>query len=628
MRKNKGNVKGQITLFIIIAIVIVIAIVLLSLFWGKMFASNIPREFEPIYSYYLSCIESETQDGAKLLGEKGGRIEDIEFNAGSTYMPFSNQLGFMEIGIPYWYYITGNGISREQVPSKEKMQNDLNNFLKEGLKECDFSQLEKKGYQINISDPVLVKSEIKDNFVKVNVKQNIALSFGNSKWSASNHNVDVSSNIGKFFDLALKIYKNQKSEMFLEKYGIDIIRLYAPVDGSEISCSPKIWKVNDIRTNLSNALEANTGAIKIKGNYYKLKDKENKYFIRDIGEITDFNINFMYSKYWPTKMEVWPSEEGLLRADPIGLEQGLGIIGFCYVPYHFVYDLYYPVLVQIYSGGEMFQFPVVVAIDKTKPQTSLEGESQPDAIPELCEHKLTRMSIYTYNANMQPVEADIKFKCFDTSCDIGKTKLVNDEAVLSDNFPQCSNGYVIASSESYETKKEIVSTVVDGSANIILSRKYKLNLVVHERGSNINGYAVVSLTKNNKTSTFAYPEMKEIELSEGQYNIKAYVYSNTSIYLQGTDNNKCVDVPVSGVGSLFGATEQKCFNINIPAQDVNFAVSGGGISSYYFAESELEKSKTLLINVQHFGVPNTIEGLQKNFNLAEVSNLNIQIEED
>lgn len=626
-KKNKRK-KGQITIFIILAIVIVAFIFLFFMLRGKMFESNIPKDLGPVYSYYLSCIEQETFDGTKLLGEKGGRIEELEFFPGSEYMPFSNHLGFMGMGIPYWHYISGNGISKEQVPSKEKMQSDLNNFVKEGLKNCDFSQFEQKGFQINISEPEDIKTEIKDNLVKVNVKQNIILSFGDTKWSGNTHSLDVNSNIGKFYDLALKIYKNQKNEMFLEKYGIDIIRLYAPVDGSEISCSPKIWNVNDIRINLSSALEANTGAIKINGDYYKLKKPENKYFIRDIGEKSDFNVNFMYSGYWPTKMEIWPSEDGILRADPIGLEQGLGIIGFCYVPYHFVYDLYYPVLIQIYSGSEMFQFPIVVSIDKAKPREALNGTSLPDAVPELCEHKLTRMNVYSYNVNMQPVEANIKFKCFDTSCDIGKTKIENNEAVLSDSFPQCSNGFIIASADGYETKKELVSTVTDGSANVILSRKYKLNLVVHEGGSEIEGYSIVSLTKDNKTSTFAYPEMKEIELTEGQYNLKVYVYSNASIHLQGTSTSKCVDVPKSGLFGMFGAIEQRCFNLDIPSQEVNFAVSGGGVQNYYFPESQLEKSKTLLINTEDFGVPNSVEGLQKNYNMAEVSDLNIQLEEN
>ncbi len=627
-KKALNRNRGQITIFVIVAIVIVLAIALYFIFQSRIFSNNVPKNLEPVYNYYLSCVQNEVTEGAKLLGARGGRIEEIQFSPGSTYMPFSNELGFMGMGIPYWYYISGNGISREQIPTKEKMQSDLNGFVREGLQNCDFSGFENKGFNITIGEPLEVKNEIKNSLVKVAVKQEISIRFGKVSWSSRTHNVEVNSNLGKFYDLALKIYRSEKESLFLENYAVDIIRLYAPVDGSEISCSPKVWSVNDIRMNLSDALEANTAAIKIAGDYYKIKNRDNKYFIQNVGEKTPFNVNFMYSKYWPTKMEIWPSsDDGILRADPIGLQGGLGILGFCYVPYHFVYDLYYPVLIQIYLGDEMFQYPVVVSIDKTQAKKALNGTSLPDVTSELCEHKLTRMSVYSYNTNLEAVESNIKFKCFDTICDIGKTKIINNEAVLDTNFPQCQNGFVIASSEGYETRKELISTIVEGSVNMIMKKKYKLNLVVHERGSETSGYAIVTLTKENKTTTLSYPEMKEIELTEGQYLIKVYDYSNTSIHLQGTSNQKCVDVPRGNLLGAFGFTEQKCFNMDIPSQEVNFAVSGGGIANYYFPESALQTAKTLLINAEDFGVPNSIEGLQKNYDSIDVANLNIQLED-
>src|SRR3989338_10555856 len=145
-----------------------------------------------------------------------------------------------------------------------------------------------------------------------------------------------------------------------------------------------------------NALEANIPAIKIKGDYYKLNEKENKYFIQDIGENVDFNVNFMYSKHWPLKLEIWPSEEGLLKAEPVGLQEGMGMLGFCYTPYHFVYDFAYPVLIQLYSGSEIFQFPVVVFIEKNQPRESLDAESVPNVVPELCQNKISEQTVNTY----------------------------------------------------------------------------------------------------------------------------------------------------------------------------------------------------------------------------------------
>lgn len=625
--KNKKNVKksGQVTIFVIIAIVIVAVIIVFFLFRDNIFGNGVPRELEPVYSYYLTCIQDETSNGAKILGEKGGRIEEIDFSPGTSYMPFSSHLGFLGQGIPYWYYISGNGLPHEQLPTKDKMQSDLDNFVKSGLMDCDFSQFEARGFQVNISSGE-VKTEIKDSNINIKVNQEISIAFGDKTWNGKSHSVSVNSNLGKFYDMAVRVYKNEKDSMFLENYGIDILRLYAPVDGSDISCSSKIWDVNAVRNNLTRAIEENTAAIKIKGNYYKLNNPDNKYFVRDLGVKNDFNVNFMYSGYWPTKIEVWPSEDDILRADPVGLDQGMGVIGFCYVPYHFVYDMGYPVLIQIYSGDEMFQFPVVVYIDKNQPRKALNATGLSNVVPELCQHKSTRLNVHTYNVNLEPVPSQIKFKCFDTSCDIGQTKIENGDAILNGDFPQCVNGFVIASADGYETKRELVSTLTGGDVNIVLAKKYKLNLAIHETGSEIDGYAVVTFTKDNKTSTISYPDTKEIELTEGPYVVKVYAYSNASIHLQGSSTPKCVDVPVSGLSGYFGATDQKCFNLDIPSQDVSSAISGGGVQKTYFPESQLAESKNMTINIDDFGVPKSVEELQNNYNKVDVSSIDISFQ--
>ena len=565
--KNKRNFnlskKGQVTIFIIIAILIIAAIGIFFAVRGNLFQTSLPAELEPVYSYYLSCIEAEAIDGTLILGEQAGYIEQPEFSPASTYMPFSSQLDFLGIGVPYWYYVSGNGIVREQIPSKAKMQSQLNDFLEERVLECDFSNLEEQGFEIDIGEAV-VESDIETGVVDVEVRQDLSISFGEITWSGGNHKINFNSNLGKFYDLAKKIYENQKETMFLEKYGLDILRLYAPVDGSEIGCSPKIWSVDNIRVELINALEANVPAVKLEGNYYDLKNKENDYFVQDIGEEVDTNINFLYLNDWPMKLEVWPSEDGILRADLVGLEEGMGMLGFCYTPYHFVYDFAYPVMIQLYSGSEMFQFPVVVLIDKNNPRVALDVEGLPDVVPELCVNKNTEMSVYTYNTNLEPINADISFKCFDTTCQIGKTELDGVDSVLIDNFPQCVNGYIVASAEGYKTKKYLTSTLESDTAIIVLDKKYKLDLEVQKQGVKLDSeYAIITFVNEDETITATYPDQEEIELTEGQYEIKTYVYSDSQINLKGSKTQKCVEVPKSGVGGIFGFTEEKCFDLEI-----------------------------------------------------------------
>jgi len=618
--------KSQVTVFIILALVIVSVIVLVFIFRNNIFTTKVPTELEPVYNYYLSCVQREVANGANILGQQGGYIESPEFSPGNEYMPFSSHLGFMGLGIPYWYYISGNGIVKEQMPTRGQMEEQLEDYIEKRINSCEFSEFKASGFEVELNEGVNVDVNIEKNKIEASVKQNINIHLGETSWTGKSHSKKVQSNLGKFYDLAKKIYANNAENMFLEDYGLDVLRLYAPVDGTELGCVSKTWSVNNIQGKLISALEANIPMIKIKGDYYDLRSAENKYFVNDLGNEVDTNVNFMYSKDWPMKLEVWPSEGDVLRADPVGLQEGLGMMGFCYIPYHFVYDFSFPVLIQLYSGGELFQFPVVVLIEKNNPREALDVEGLSGEVQELCIHKNSEVKVYTYNTNLEPVEARIRYKCFDTSCEIGETKMVGGEAILTDKFPQCVNGYIIASANGYKPGEVLMSTVSEGVVDIILEKEYKLDVEI-EGISGLNSQAIVTFKNNNgEGSTIAYPEQKQIKLSEGQYEVQVYVYGDVDISFSGGVTQNCVDVPRDGVSGIAGFTEEKCFDVEIPDQTINRAVSGGGTQNYYISESELSSSDKVIIGVESFGVASKVEDLQMNHNNVKIRGLDLEFE--
>ncbi len=621
MKEKRGNSRAQITIFIIIAILIVFFIVGYFLLKDRI-KLGIPREVLPVYDYFISCVEDETKTAVSIMESQAGYLEIPEFEPGSEYMPFSSHLNFLGIAVPYWYYISGNGIAKDQMPNKEKMELQLKNYLKEKIAECSFEEFERQGFIIKRKEPE-VNVDIKDTKINIVVEMPLSISFGSVTMKQTEHKISVNSKLGKFYDIARKIYDKEKAEMFLENYGVDVLRLYAPVDGVEITCSPKIWLKDNIKEELKNALEANVQAIKIKGDYYSLTSPENKYFIQDLGERIEENVNFLYSKQWPTKIEIYSDDP--MMAEPVGLQEGLGILGFCFVPYHFVYDMAYPVLVQIYDNEEMFQFPLGVVIDKNKPLEGENVESLQGIEPELCQHKLTTIDVYTYNTKLEPVEASISFKCFGTSCDIGETKIERGDAYLSALFPQCVNGFIIAKADGYSTKKYMVSTVESTTVDIVLDKEYSLDLEVEVNGKKLSGERAVIYFEGAKNFVIAYPEQKEVKLSEGQYNITAYIYKNSTLSLGGFTTQKCIEVPETGIFGIFGSTKEKCFSMNIPAQTISFAISGGGKTSYYFVESELSDHKKLKIKAENLPQPTSIEQLQDNYNLLEEKTLWLEL---
>jgi hypothetical protein len=598
--------KGQVTLFIILAILVVGGIIAYFLMRDTL-VNPVPEDMRPLYDYYKSCLEDTTRQGISLLGEQGGYITPPTFQPGSAYSPFSSQFDFLGQAVPYWMYVSGNNLLREQVPTRELMEQQLSEYVSDRVGDCDFSDFEAAGYDIYIGNNDVVAS-INKLDVELQITNPITIYHGDQFITLENHNIKVDSKLGKFYAMALEVYNYEKSDMFLEEYALDVMRLYAPVTGTEITCTPKVFVDSEIQESISSGLAANIPTLKLDGSYYDLSSEERQYFVSDAGLNIDENLNFMYSPDWPTKIEMY----GDRVVEPVGLQEGLGVLGFCYVPYHFVYDISFPVLVQFYDSQEMFQFPVSVVISKNAAREALPTETGNSIESPVCDYKNQQVEIYTYDVNLNPVESSIQFKCLDSVCDIGETEISGEDSALTTGLPQCVNGFLVARAEGYADSKYQISTNVETIANIVMHKKYNVSLDL----GNVDK-ALVSFNGEDYSATVLYPDMGSIELIEGTYNVSVYAYDNSSLKFPAVNDRKCVDIPEGGLSGLFGATREKCYDVNIPEMDVTFAVVGGGKTMELITENQLEDSKQLNINVPLFGVPASVEELQENHQKVE-----------
>ncbi len=621
----KGDKRGQVTIFIIIAILIVAGIGIFFTFRESITSKQIPASIDPVYNTFLSCLDKETYVGIDILESQAGYITLPNFQPGSNYMPFSSQLDFLGNPIPYWYYVSGNNIQKEQVPSKAEMEKQLGDFIKEKINACRFDNYYEQGFGISFNQSG-AKVDIKINKDKVDISLNMNLNISKGEESVliKNHKISVNSKLGMLYNSAKKLYEYEQETLFLENYTIDTLRLYAPVDGVKLTCSPLTWNANDVFDKLQKAIEVNTLALKTKQGYFSLKKKENKYFVEDIS--VEGNVRFLNSRNWTYSFEVNPSEGNMLISQPVGNQAGMGILGFCYTPYHFVYNVKYPVLVQISSDdnsrgtGEIFQFPLAVVIQGNNPRKALETNAVKFEVPELCDKKNTEIQVNVFDTKLNPVDAKISYECFGTKCDIGKSS----SGVLKGNFPQCANGDVIAKASGYKDTRYQFSTVNQGIVDVIMDKLYDLNIKLKLNNIDYNGEATISFISDDNSRTIVYPEQKTINLSEGQYEVQVHIYKNSSLTLGATKSQKCIEIPQSGVGGFLGFTKEKCFTIEFPAQVVSNALSGGGKKNYYILESELSNSNTIEINSKSLPTPTTIEKLQNNYITFDERSLDIK----
>jgi len=144
----KSN-KGQVTIFIIVAILIVAAVVIFFAFRGSLSVKNLPAYAEPVYVDFLSCLEENTLTGADILGSQAGYIPLPDFEPGSAYSPFSSQLNFLGNPIPYWYYVSGNKGRWGSKPAVSKFKRKSKTTKKTNImytcETCGKSKYQKKG---------------------------------------------------------------------------------------------------------------------------------------------------------------------------------------------------------------------------------------------------------------------------------------------------------------------------------------------------------------------------------------------------------------------------------------------------------------------------------------------------
>lgn len=601
--KNLHSKKAQVTIFVIIAVIIVAAVGIYFLVRNvtPLATAQVPQDFQPVYNSFLSCVESNAQTGISVLESQGGYIYLPSFQPGSTYQPFSSDLVFLGNPIPYWYYLSANNLPKSQVPNETLMQNQLAQFIDSKIRNCYLANY--TDFQITEGTPQ-ASVQIKSDSVQVNLNMDLTLRNGNQSVTIKNHKVTVNSELGNLFQSAEKVYDYELSNQFLENYTVDALRSYAPVSGVDVKCSPVTWSAASVFTELKSA---------ITDNIMSLRTGENKtnYFTLPLNVP---GVSFITSPSWPSDYEVSPTQGDAMIAQPVGNQESLGILGFCYVPYHFVYSVKYPVLVAVKSGNEIFQFPMAVVIENNMPLgASNNGTATEIQQNTLCSQGKTNITVGVFDSNSNPVDANVSYECLGQTCEVGQSV----GGSINGEFPQCVNGYIIASAPGFKTGRYLFSTVQGGSINVILGKQYSENVNLNVGGNPYSGSAIINfISSDGSSQTLIYPNQKTVNLSEGNYNISAYVYENSSLTVGATQTQQCVNI--AGTGG-----QQQCFTVNIPSSIVSTALAGGGQAEYYIFSSELADSSEININAPSLPAPTSLEQLQNNYISIGSKNLTI-----
>jgi hypothetical protein len=610
----KEGKRGQLSILVIVALLIVLGVGGYFALRGQLQTGNENTEFSPIFGYYDQCIQQYAEAGLSIAASQGGRIEENPTILGSDYAPFGNQLSVSGLNVPYWMTVSGNGIIEENVPTQTEVENELSSYIESRLSDCDFDEFRNKGWDVSIV-PGEVETNIASDGVLINVGSSLVARNENGSASRDEFKTTIKSNFGSLFNDARHVYDKEQTDLFIENYSFDVLQLYAPVDGVEIQCSPKIWTAQNVFSDLKSGLSANLESIK----FTKTKTKD--YF--SVASEVENNAQILYDQSWPSRFEVYGNEGNLLVANPIGNQQGLQALGFCYVPYHFTYDMMFPVLVRITSEDEFFQFPVVIVIDKNTPRNGVASAldfGEDEAVPSLCAAATQNLRVSVRSSSGSVKNATVNYGCFDQSCPIGVT---NSNGVIQGLVPACLNGFIDVNAEGYAPAHQLFSSHNSSDADIRLDQQYSVKINVSVDGKNSNALTFVSFEGDHGVRQAVVPESRSVSLAAGFYNLTVYQYGNASIRIPATTSKQCLEVSAGGLRGVFGATREQCFDVPIPETVIDKALTAGGQGEVFLPE-ELLKTGSLIVNVHALPKPTGIDSLETNYALFETQGVDVQ----
>ena len=182
--------RGQVTIFVIIAILIVAGIVLFSYVQNKnsSLTPSIPKDVQPIYNYLKDCFEKEVYASIYEIGQFGGYVS-----------PPNDSL---DIGIPIYL-----NKYKKEIPSLEFIEIQTSELIKENIQKCNFNFT---GFGIKKDNPKILTS-ILNNQVKINIEYSLTVSKEESSYMLKNFpEVNIPIKFGLMYNAALEIIRIQE----------------------------------------------------------------------------------------------------------------------------------------------------------------------------------------------------------------------------------------------------------------------------------------------------------------------------------------------------------------------------------------------------------------------------------
>lgn len=501
----KLNKKAQVTAFIILGVLILISV---GIYSYVRFSETGPDDFfspkaPPVVAFVDACIERTTVSALTVMGAQGGYISlppSIAYNPTRYVSLVPGVGGDFAPKVPYWYFD-----GKTQIPALGYMEHEVEQYINTNLRFClngfrqmadEYTVIEKSSYS---ADVVFTD---KDTVVDLSYKLEIRPKGGEEIIQKDQFLVRLDVKVKKMHELAREILEAENEMTFFENMTINLMASHPsddiPFTGLELQCGKKVWLTSDIKKKLMKALGPSVSAVRFKNTNHPPFKYQNKpemyeavhravtnwresevniplqlpkkipedsfeyfqyYFQFTDKDYADFKVLSTFKDGWGMNLVATPNEYGVLKSGVQDLKSE--IMSFlCINTYHFVYDLTYPVMINIndpealHGAGFVFRYAFPVQVFHNQPDRSLLPTQLVEPVEfasRYCDffapeyHTIIVRDVVT-NAELSKV--NLTFRCLREECPLGTTRTDNRHLQWSGKFPDGCHGPVIVANHS------------------------------------------------------------------------------------------------------------------------------------------------------------------------------------
>lgn len=419
---STNNIKGQISVFVIIAVILVLgSIIFLSYNSGSIPLFTSDKSSYKIKKFVEGCLEEETNTAVNEMGLRGGwlyhtPIKYAKVDENKYLVKNSRGFDYFGVQIPYWYYYDDAQKSFEldypeyDSENKYSMKNQIKKYLDENLeKNCikSFSSFENV-YYIKY-EPREINTKVifdGDNIeVSLNLPLEIIETNSNSSEYIDSFTVKEQNKLKIPYFLARDIVTAESHNSFVEYRMLNFISAYQstkdktllpPFYDFKMTFDKKPWKVKDVETLTKQVISSNIGVIQFMQTDAEerkipdeLKSSEfartfyanyNKDYIESYSlvkedepsiyrQFENYKVKPTYEVFYPTYFSLAPSfgDQVLFPKS----ESVFNLLPFFFTEYVAVYEITTPILFEIKPSEEndnfVFNFAIETNINHNTP---------------------------------------------------------------------------------------------------------------------------------------------------------------------------------------------------------------------------------------------------------------------